>query len=113
MRNTIVAAIALAFLFSMQSCSEDIDPQFRVRNDRPTKANMQIKTSGGNTININDVESGIVTAYQSAAPGVIEATATIQNESVSPTVSFYAYTDESYTIVVLNSNPPTLTIESP
>jgi len=109
----MLVVVGLALLASLQSCSEDDDPQFRIRNDRPTKANVQIKTTGGNTININDVEQGVLTPYQSAAPGGIEATAVIQGESVSPTLGFAAFTDETYTIIVTNSTPPTLSYSSP
>ena len=50
----------------------------------PNKANVQIQTTGGNTININDVESGQTTEYQFVAEGNITATAVIQNETISP-----------------------------
>ena len=109
----MTAALVIALLASLQACSDDVDPRFRVRNDRGSKVNMQIKTSGGNTININDVEAAVLTDYHYAAPGTIEATAVIQNESVSPAIGFVAFADESYTIVVVNSTPPTLSIESP
>lgn len=102
-----------ACVLMLLGCSDEEEPRFRIRNDRPTKANVQVKTSGGNTININDVESGVVTGYDNAAEGIIEATATIQNETVSPTISFFAHNGQSYTIVVVNSTPPTLAIVSP
>lgn len=112
MKALFVILIAAGFLVSLPGCSDD-PPQFRVRNDRPSKANVQVKTSGGNTININDVQPGTVTAYQTAAEGVIEATATIQNETVSPSISFQAGNDGSYTIIVANTTPPTLVVVSP
>ena len=42
----------------------------------------------------------------------IEATASIQNESVTPTTTFNNTNDNNYTIVVVNSNPPTLRVDS-
>jgi hypothetical protein len=39
-------------------------------------------------------------------------TAVIQDVSVSPTVSFAAEEDNNYTIVIVNSNPPTLRVDS-
>ena len=111
MRKLLLLIVA-GMIMSLQGCSDD-PPQFRVRNDRPSKANVQVKTSGGNTININDVEPGTATPYQGAAEGIIEATATIQNETVSPSTSFRAGNDNSYTIVVANTAPPTLVVISP
>lgn len=111
MRKLILPAILILLALSTIDCSKDDPPLFRIRNDRATKANVQLKTSGGNTININDVAAGQTTGFQEAAQGQIEATATIQNESVSPTVTFNATNNNSYTIVVTTANPPTLRVE--
>jgi hypothetical protein len=108
--------IGMVFLTYLLSCSDSessTPPQFRVHNIRLTKANLQIQTSGGNTININDVGHDSTTTYQSASQGLIEATATIQNETVSPTTSFNAANGGSYTIVVDTTTPPTLKVVSP
>ena len=111
-KNVLIVVVGVILLISLQACSDD-PPQFRIRNDRSTKANLQIKTSGGNTININDVEPGTVTAYQQAAEGSIEATASLQGETISPMVSFNASNDESYTIIVVTTTSPTLVVVSP
>ena len=107
MRYLIVVALAVI----LQACSEDKDPEIRVRNDRGTKANVQLKTSGGNTININDIASGQTTDYQSVAEGKVDASASIQNETVSPTTSFNGSKNSSYTIVVASGTTPTLRVE--
>ncbi len=111
MKNIIAGILSLVFIIAIIGCSEEADPKFRIRNDRADKANIQIQTTGGNTININDVEAGQTTAFQTAAQGNIVATAVIQNESASPAVSFYAEKDTRYTIVVQAGNPPVLRVD--
>ena len=108
MKNILVGILSLAFLIASISCSDETGPKFRIRNERSTKANVQIQTSGGNTININDVEPGQTTVYQTASEGNIIATAVIQNESVSPTTTFFAANNERYTVVIQTTNPPSL-----
>jgi hypothetical protein len=92
-------------------CSEEV-PSFRVHNERSTKANVQIKPANGNTINVNDVELGQTTPFQNISEGKTEITAVIQNETISPEITFNASNDYNYTIVVTNTNPPTLRIDS-
>jgi hypothetical protein len=111
MKNILFNILSLAFLIIIISCSAEEDPQFRIRNERSTKANVQIQTSGGNTININDVVAGQTTAYQTAAEGNVTATAVIQNESVSPTVTFFAAKDTRYTIVIQTGTTPSLRVD--
>lgn len=114
MRNVLVVGILIGFVCAILSCSSgDANPMFRIRNERATKANVQIQTSGGNTININDVQPGQVTAYQTAAEGNITATASIQGESVSPTITFSAAKNNIYTIAIATGDPPTLRIDRP
>ena len=111
MKKILTGIICLTFLFALVSCSEGADPNFRIRNDRADKANVQIQTSGGNTINLNDVINGTVTEYKGATKGNITVTAVIQNEAVSPTVTFFAENDESYTVVILAGTIPTLRVD--
>lgn len=111
MKRIILILVATGFLIPFVGCSDDPDPQFRIRNERSDKANVQIQTSGGNTININDVQGGQTTSYQPAAEGTIVATAVIQNESVSPTARFFATKDSRFTIVIQTGNPPSLRID--
>lgn len=110
MKNILAIFIGMMLILSAVGCSSE-DPQFRIRNEQLEKANVQLKTSGGNTVNINDVLTGQTTAYQSAAEGSMVATAVIQNESVSPTITFFCGVDKKYTIVVTGGKPPTLRVE--
>jgi len=115
MKHFILVLFVIGLVVSQFACSTDPEnpPRFRIRNDRSTKANVQIQTSGGNTININDVQPGQTTSYQGAAAGQIEATASIQGESVSPMAVFNAQTNGSYTVVIASTTPPTLNVISP
>jgi hypothetical protein len=111
MKKMLIRIFSLLFLITLASCGTEADPEFRIRNQRSTKANVQVQTTGGNTININDVNMGQVTAYQSTAEGIIIVTAVIQNESISPTVTFTARKDKQYTIVILTGDIPSLRVE--
>lgn len=110
MKIITTSIIALMLMVFLTGCSEEA-PSIRVYNERPTKANVQIKTAG-NTININEVILGQTTNFQNIAEGNSEITAVIQNEAVSPTITFKAVNDYNYTIVVVNSVPPTLKVNS-
>lgn len=109
-KKILIGIFSLLLLIALSSCSDDTDPKFRIYNERTDKANIQLQTSGGNTININDVEPGQTTAYQIASTGNITATAVIQNESISPTLTFFADNDERYSVVIKSGNPPILIV---
>lgn len=111
MKKLIPIILSLIFVIAIISCSDETDPQFRIHNERADKANVQLQTSGGNTVNINDVGAGQSTAYQTVAVGIITATAVIQNESVSPAVTFSTAKDTRYTIVIRTGNPPVLRVD--
>lgn len=111
MKKIITGILGLVFLFAVFACSEESDPKFRVHNERTEKANVQIQTSGGNTININEVAAGKTTDYQIVAEGNTVVTAVIQKESVSPTTTFFAKKDSRYTIIIRTGTTPTLHVE--
>lgn len=74
----------------MQSCKKDCDgenPRARIINNGTNKASVQIKTSGGNTVNINDVEAGSSSAYSSYEPGEITFTLKVENVDYVKSVS--------------------------
>ncbi|MCK9425701.1 MAG: hypothetical protein M0Q21_06665 [Ignavibacteriaceae bacterium] len=111
MKNILLGILSLAIIVAIVGCSDEPDPKFRIHNERADKANVQIQTSGGNTININDVEAGQTTAFQTAATGNIVAKAVLHNESVSPEVSFFAVKDTRYTIVIQSGIIPALRVD--
>jgi hypothetical protein len=110
-RQRWIVLFTLLLLVGLSGCSSD-PPSMRIFNERASKANLQIKPDAGNTFNINDVAGGTGTAYQDISAGGYAATATIQNETVSPEVHFVASENNNYTIVVVNSTPPTLRVDT-
>jgi len=111
MKHKLFGILGIASILSMSACSDEADPQFRVMNERADKVNVQIQTTGGNTINLNDVQAGQGTTYQSALEGTITATAVIQNEQVTPQISFFAVKGSRSTIVVQAGTTPTLRVD--
>lgn len=93
------------------ACSDE-PPSIRVSNQNPNKTNVQIKLSNANTININDVQPNATTNYQEIVDGVVVATAVIQNEKTTPSNTFSAAKNRNYTVVIQNSTPPTIKIDS-
>ncbi len=93
------------------ACSEE-DPSVRVRNDLDVKANVQLKPTAGNTININDVLANTTSAEVTVQEGNWIATASIQSVSSDPTVTFEVQNDYRYTVVIVNADPPVLQVLS-
>ncbi|MFA7228094.1 MAG: hypothetical protein WC061_03580 [Melioribacteraceae bacterium] len=108
MKNLLILLFVL--VFTSVACSSE-PPSVRVVNQRPTKANVQVKLENSSTININDVAAGASTSYQEITEGAVLVTAVIQNDAVSPTISFNADRDKNISIVVQNTNPPALRID--
>ena len=80
MKRTM-AIIFLFILILCAGCSDKCDgenPTVKLVNQGTGKADIQIKTSGGNTENINNVEIGASSETRSFAPGDIEFTIAIQ-----------------------------------
>ena len=109
-RAVQVTAVFLLCI-SMIGCSTE-PPSVRIMNERTTKVNIQLKVGTDNTININDVDGGAATAYRDITAGLYVVTATIQSESDAPTASFNASEDNNYTVVVVNSTPPTVRVDA-
>ena len=111
----LISLFAIYLMMSVVACSTDPEnpPKFRIRNDRATDANLQVKTSGGNTININNVKPGTTSDYQEVATGQVDITVTIQGQSGQYTASFLAQINQSYTVVVANTTPPSINVISP
>ena len=103
--------LTLVFIVSLSGRYKDTDPRFHIQNERSNKANVQIQTSGGNTININEVQPGQITGYQSVSEGKIDVTAVVQNESVSPKATFNAGKNNRCTIAIQINNPPSIRVD--
>jgi hypothetical protein len=81
--RTPFAAFAGALLFIAvlnTGCSDTCDqeaPRARIVNNGSDKASVQIKTSGGSTENINNVETGTMSDWRSFAAGETEFTVVV------------------------------------
>ncbi len=91
---------------SCKKCKNE-DPSARIINNGTNKASVQIKTSGGNTVNINNVDPGTSSPYSSYAAGQVTFTITVNGNNYVKTVDlsqcFY------YDIAIDNSNNVTST----
>ncbi|MDQ3192238.1 MAG: hypothetical protein M3Q58_11660 [Bacteroidota bacterium] len=79
----LVIIFAGLFAISMNSCKKckREDPRARVINDGTKVASVQIKTSGGNTENINNVNPGTSSDFRSYAPGIVTYTVSIEQST--------------------------------
>lgn len=86
-RFLLTVGIVGLFVISMNSCKKckDEDPRARIINDGTEKASVQIKTSGGNTININNVDPDSSSAYSSYAAGQVTFTITVSSNDYEKT----------------------------
>jgi hypothetical protein len=78
-------AFAITGLSSCNKCKNE-DPSARIINNGTENASVQIKTSGGNTININNVEPGTTSPYESYASGEVVFTITVADNDFVDTV---------------------------
>ncbi|MBI5837426.1 MAG: hypothetical protein HZB25_09285 [Candidatus Eisenbacteria bacterium] len=102
---------ACAALTLVLGCSSG--PQIRVRNERPTKANVQVQPQSGSTLNINEVQPGSTTAYVDLEAGTTyRVKAALQGETSPADVQFRAQDGLSYTAVVYGGSTPALRVDS-
>jgi hypothetical protein len=85
-RNPFSAfAGALLFIATVSAgCSDACDneaPRARIVNNGSDKASVQIKTSGGSTENINNIESGTISDWRSFAAGDTEFTVVVSGST--------------------------------
>jgi hypothetical protein len=85
MKNILLFILLALSVFTF-SCSEDVivggcsgaQPRMQIVNHSSGKADVQIKTSGGSTENINNILSGKSSEWRDFAVGSTELTITIQ-----------------------------------
>ncbi len=77
----LTVLIAGLFVFTMNSCKKcnGEDPGAKITNNGTQKASVQIKTSGGSTVNINNVDPGTSSPYSSYAAGQVTFTIKVNN----------------------------------
>ena len=89
---------------TMNSCKKckNEDPRARIINNGTQKASVQIKTSGGNTVNINNIDPGTSSDYSSYAPGQVTFTITVSSKDYVQTFDLGTCFD--YDIAIDESN---------
>ncbi len=75
---TFLILISLTFFAACSECDNE-NPRARVSNMGTEEVSVQVKTSGGNTENINNIEPGKASEYRSYAPGQITYTIVLKN----------------------------------
>lgn len=81
----LITVFAITGLSSCNKCKNE-DPSARIINNGTENGSVQIKTSEGNTININNVEPGSSSPYTSYAAGSVTFTITVSNNDYVDTV---------------------------
>ena len=102
----IVSVLMVVTLNSCKKCKGD-DPSARIINNGTNKASVQIKTTGGNTVNINNVDPGTASPYSSYAAGQVTFTITVNSTNFEKIVDLNQCTD--YDISIDNNNVITST----
>jgi hypothetical protein len=83
---TILFTVCVAIsLNSCKKCKNE-DPQAKIINNGTQKASVQIQTSGGNTVNINNIEPGASSVYTAFAQGIATFTITVSSNNYVQTV---------------------------
>lgn len=99
----LIAGLCLTLTFTQCKKCKNEDPRARIINNGLQKASVQIKTSGGNTVNTNNVESGVTSDYATYAPGDVEFTVSAGNKTTVVT-SVRMETCFEYDIVIDDNN---------
>ena len=84
----LIVLIAGLFTITINGCKKcnGEDPSARIINNGSQIAGVQIKTSGGNTVNINNVAPGTSSPYSSYAAGQVTFTIKVNNIDYVKTV---------------------------
>ncbi len=110
LKSISMVGLSALFLLGTAACKDKCDgenPEARLVNNGTTSIDVQIKTSGGNTENINNIAKGTESAYRSFAPGQVVFTITPKG---LPLVVDTVYMDHCYTYdITLNSENKVVT----
>lgn len=75
---TLLLLFTITFILGCSEVCDGEDPSVVLFNNGLTKADIQIKTSGGNTENINNIQPGEYSEKRYFSPGLIEFTVAVQ-----------------------------------
>lgn len=80
-----LAGLLMLFMSSCDMCKNE-NPRARVLNNGTKNVSVQIKTSDGNTENINNVSPQTTSSFRSYAPGLVTFTIVVDKTDVVKTV---------------------------
>ena len=108
-RFLLLTLFASSSVLAMSSCKKckDEDPRARITNNGTLRAGVQVKTSGGSTVNINNVDPGATSEYASYAAGQTTFTLKVNNVDYAKTVDVSKC--HEYTIAIDRNNLVTVT----
>ena len=98
--------LALSFISTGCGCDGE-NPGVILTNNGTGKADIQIKTSGGNTENINNIQPGTSSASRTFAPGDIEFTIAIQGVANPVVYTLHSASCYDYVVTVNPDNTVT------
>lgn len=98
----LLCAVAMSMSFASCKKCKNEDPSARIVNDGTIKASVQIQTSNGNTVNINNILPGTTSDYASYAPGNCQFTVSVGSANAIETVDMYQC--YNYDIIIDASN---------
>ena len=112
MRNTkLLLPVLFASLFALAATGckkcKDEDPRARITNNGSQRASVQIKTTGGSTVNINNVDPGASSDYANYAAGETTFTLKINNVDYSKIITVSKC--HEYTVAIDRANVITVT----
>lgn len=101
-----IMALSIGLLLAGCGCDGE-DPSVMLTNNGTGKADIQIKTSGGNTENINNIQPGTSSERRNFKPGNIEFTINIQGVNDPVVYVLHASTCYDYTVTIRPDNTVT------
>ena len=104
----LVLIISVCFSLFLLGCGCDgEDPSVILRNNGTDKADIQVKTSNGNTENINNIMPGTASERRTFKAGNIEFTINIQGVADPVVYNLQAGTCYDYTVTINSNNTVT------
>ena len=104
MKKTLILFTVLALALSISGCKKcrKEDPRARILNSGNDKVSVQIMTTGGNTVNLNNIQGGQSSDFVSYAPGEVVFTIAFQS---NPDVVLNVVMEECWEYeIVINPN---------
>lgn len=101
-QHKVIFIFLVTLLTSCKECKNE-NPRARVYNQGNAEVSVQIKTSGGNSENINNVSMNSSSEYKSYEPGIITFIISAGKNSYATTVQLLKCFDYEISIDELNN----------